>query len=114
MANFYIKLNFYFFPYRKGETPFHAAVNSGHLKLCEMILDNLTDKNPKNNKGETALHVAAYHGHTEICKMILDKSENKNPKGMYNRLSLIIHPESYGLNQPMFLNCTVRWCYHFK
>ena len=65
-----------------------------------MILDNLTDKNPKNNKGETALHVAAYHGHTEICKMILDKSENKNPKGVYNRLPLIIRPENYELNHP--------------
>ena len=46
-----------------GCTPFHLAASNGMIAVCEIILQNLKDKNPKNKKGLTPLHMAARNGH---------------------------------------------------
>ena len=45
-----------------------------------MMLENIKDKNPKNNDGWTPLHTAAEKGHEGIYKMIMDEVQEKNPK----------------------------------
>ena len=39
--------------------PFHCAAEFGFLEICEMIMENMEDKNPKNNSWVTPLHEAA-------------------------------------------------------
>ena len=58
---------------------FHAA-RYGHVDFCKIIINGLTDKNPKDQKGTTPLHWAAANGHGKICEMILDEIVDKNPK----------------------------------
>ena len=53
-----------------GVTPLHFAAESGHLKVCEVIMKSLQDKNPPTSNGYTPLHIAAIHGHFNLCKLI--------------------------------------------
>jgi len=78
------------FPKRTGDvnpmdisgfaTLLHHAAEKGHLLLCELIIDNVDDKNPKANWDTTPLHHAAANGHFEICQLIIDNVDDKNPK----------------------------------
>ena len=61
-------------------TPFHMAAKHGHFSICELIINNVEDKNPKNVDGETPLHYAVEGGFLEICKLIIEKVIDKNPK----------------------------------
>ena len=64
-----------------GNTPLHIAATGGHLAICELIIDNLTNKNPKDFNGITPLHWAAHNGHLSICQLIMRNCDEKNPKG---------------------------------
>ena len=64
-----------------GFTPLHLAAQNGHLKICQLILGNVHDKNPKA-LGWTPLHFAAQKGQFEACKLILGYITEKNPKNM--------------------------------
>ena len=44
-------------------TPFHFACQEGHLDICKFIIQNLDNKNPKDNGGTTPLYIAAEYGH---------------------------------------------------
>ena len=52
-------------------TPLHKAARNGHLKIYEILMDNLEDKNPRDNYGNTPLHIAAITGHFKICELRL-------------------------------------------
>ena len=64
-----------------GNTLLHKAATGGHLAICELIIDNLTDKNPEDFNGITPLHWAAHYGHLSICQLIMRNCDEKNPKG---------------------------------
>ena len=49
---------------------------NGHLSVCHLILENVDDKNPKNNSGLTPLQFAARYNHLRIKKLIED-AQNK-------------------------------------
>ena len=42
-----------------------------------MIMENMEEKNPKNNSWVTPLHEAATEGHLEVCKLILENVPEK-------------------------------------
>ena len=63
-----------------GWTPLRCAAFDGQLDVCKAIMDNILDKNPKDNEGMTPLHCAAERGHLGICTYIMDHLQNKNPK----------------------------------
>jgi len=63
----------------RGWTAFHSAAFNNHLKLCQVIVQELKNKNPGNSAGLTPLHFAAYGGHLEICQLILKTVQDKNP-----------------------------------
>ena len=78
---------------KKDLALFHMAAANGHLAICELIIENAKDKNPKSFVGPhlhpyngsdgydlTPLHLAANNGHFEICTLIIEMVENKNPK----------------------------------
>ena len=64
-------------PFNNSDTPLHFAAECGFLEICEMIMENMEDKNPKNNSWVTPLHEAATKGHLKVCKLILDNVPEK-------------------------------------
>ena len=66
-----------------GWTPLHEAAWKGHLSVCQLIVDNVDDKNPKNDNGKTPLHLASENGHSLVVQLILENVNNKNPKDDY-------------------------------
>ena len=48
-----------------GRTPLHCAARDGKLLECKLIMDNVEDKNPRNNVGWTPLQFAAKKGHLQ-------------------------------------------------
>ena len=56
-----------------------ALVFIRYISKCQIIIENVVDKNPKVNSGETPLHQAALNGHLEICQLIIENVEDKNP-----------------------------------
>ena len=63
----------------QGWTPLHLAAHNGHLAVCDFILQNAMDINPKDSEGWTPLHSAAQKGHMEVYNFLLGKIEDKNP-----------------------------------
>ena len=60
--------------------PFHLAANRGYLPVCQEIMENSDDKNPKDRNGWTPLHSAAQFGHFSVCQLIVENVDDKNPK----------------------------------
>ena len=58
----------------------HYAARNGHSKVCQLILENVQEKHPKNYDGWTPLHWAAQNGHSELCQFILENVQENNPK----------------------------------
>ena len=52
--------------------PFHFAAEFGFLEICEMIMENMDEKNPKGDWGVTPFHKAAESGRLEVCKLIVE------------------------------------------
>ena len=52
----------------------------GQLAVCQLILENESDKNPQSRWGITPLHYAAQYGHVELCKLIMENLVDKNPR----------------------------------
>ena len=87
-----------------GRTAFHSAAYNNCLNLCQVIIEELQDKNPGDSDGATPLHYAALRGHLEICQLISTSVQDKNPgniigytplhyaakNGHYNVCSLIM------------------------
>jgi ankyrin repeat protein len=63
-----------------GFTPLHAAAVNGHLINCQLMIENLPDKNPKTDDESTPLYLAAIRGHYEVFKLFFEIVLEKNPK----------------------------------
>ena len=71
----------YFIKY-DGVTPLHLAASNGHVKICQLIMEHLSDKNPANDYwlgGFTPFHEAAKNGHLAVCQLMIDNLADKNP-----------------------------------
>ena len=62
--------------------PLHLAAERGYLPVCQQIMENSDDKNPKDKHGWTPLHEAAGNGHLSVCQLIFEYIDDKNPKNM--------------------------------
>ena len=51
-----------------------------YFEVCKLILDNVQDKNPKDDYGVTPLHFAAQNDYSKVCLLILKNVQEKNPK----------------------------------
>ena len=71
----------YFIKY-DGATPLHLAASNGHVKICQLIMEHLSNKNPANfhTIGDfTPFHEAAKNGHLGVCQLMIDNLSDKNP-----------------------------------
>ena len=50
------------------------------MAVYQLIMENVEDKNPKDNNGWKPLHSAAWNGHMPVCQLIMENIEDKNPK----------------------------------
>ena len=64
---------------KDGKTPLHYAAENGNFEICQLIIDEADDKNPKMTNGDTALHMAARKGYLAISKLIIECAVDKNP-----------------------------------
>ena len=72
-----------------GALPIDIAAKNGHLEICEFLIMNTVDKNPRNNMdGTTALHVAARFNQLEACKLIMKSVVDKNPENFHRQTPL--------------------------
>ena len=44
----------------------------------EVLKDNFSERNPKDNLGETPLHFAAQNGHLSVCQLIINNIKVSN------------------------------------
>ena len=63
-----------------GWTPLHYAAKDGYSAMCELIINEVNDKNPKSESGLTPLHFAARNGQLSVCQLIINNVQDKNPK----------------------------------
>ena len=81
-------------------TPLHLAASNGHFSVCELMIDNISRKNPKDRHGWTPLHSAAQNGHLRVCKLILSNILESKEYSM----NFICNPsDNYG-NNPFYLS----------
>ena len=59
--------------------PLWMATLSGHLKLCQYIIEKTRDTNPVREDGRSALHLAAQCGDFKIYEFLLVNLSDKNP-----------------------------------
>ena len=54
-----------------------TAASHGYLEICQLIIGQTHNKNPKDENETTPLHYAAYHGHSEVYRFILQSIEQQ-------------------------------------
>ena len=84
-----------FYYVRDGSSPLHFAAYNGHLEVCKLIMDNITDKNPTNMEGETPFHFAAKKGQLAVCQFMLENLSDKNPRDRVG-ITPLHHSAQYG------------------
>ena len=60
-----------------GRTPLHLATMKGHLEMCKMIINRITDINPIDDDKWSPLGIAYEHRHQELFKFIAAKIKEK-------------------------------------
>ena len=56
----------------------HLAARYRYLSICQLILENIDEKNPKSNGGWTPLHLAARNSHLSVLSADYGKNWWKN------------------------------------
>ena len=80
-------------------TPLHLAANNGHFSVCELLINNISMKNPEDQHGWTPLHSAAQNGYLRVCKLILSNiHESKEYSTNY-----LCNPSDICGNTPLIL-----------
>ena len=60
------------------------------MAVYQLIMENVEDKNPKDNNGWKLLHSAAWNGHMALFHLIMEIVEDKIPKDNEGFLSSLI------------------------
>ncbi|XP_053859912.1 ankyrin repeat and death domain-containing protein 1B isoform X1 [Vidua macroura] len=63
-----------------GETPFYLAVEGGHEKCAELLLEAGSDINISTQNNSSALQVAIQNGHLSLVTFLIDKNIDLVPK----------------------------------
>eukprot|EP01100_Stratorugosa_tubuloviscum_P015270 TRINITY_DN865_c0_g1_i1.p1 TRINITY_DN865_c0_g1~~TRINITY_DN865_c0_g1_i1.p1 ORF type:complete len:217 (-),score=57.39 TRINITY_DN865_c0_g1_i1:54-641(-) len=63
------------------DSPLYLAAGNGHLKICNLLIENGADVN-QGGYHNTPLYLAARNGHFEICNLLIENGVDIN-KGYY-------------------------------
>ena len=63
--------------YINFKKPLHLATIKGHLEMCKMIINRITDINPIDDDKWSPLGIAYEHRHQELFKFIAAKIKEK-------------------------------------
>ena len=55
-------------------------MQNGNFDVCKILIQNVTNKQPRDKLGRTPLHYAAQECHLDICSLILENVNEKHPK----------------------------------
>ena len=91
---------------------FSGAACSGEKQIVELIIENVTDKNPANFFGTTPLHNAALAGKFDIFQFLFENAKNKNPIDHDGDTPL--HKAAYGGGKFKHCQYWMRTCHHHK
>ena len=80
-------------------TPLHWAAHDGNFYMCELIISQMSWKNPGDQTGWTPLHSAAQNGHLRVVKLILSASYQ------YSEYDSMLYPLPYNI----YGICPVFW-----
>ena len=58
----------------------HEAAINNHFDVYQLIVENITQKSPKDSMGYAPFHHAAIRGHLETCRVIIKTTNETNPK----------------------------------
>ena len=56
------------------------AAAKGYLEMCKIIIDKVSDINPRDDDDQTPFLTAVKYGHKELARFIADKLQDKNQK----------------------------------
>jgi ankyrin repeat protein len=56
-----------------GYTPLHLAIENGHVKLAEYLIEKGADVNVAAKNGLTPLHIAAFNGLSDLVGLLIEK-----------------------------------------
>ena len=71
-------------------TPLHVAAKRGCFEMCQLIVMEIDNKNPKDFQGYTPLHYAAEEGHYQICKLFIKNGMQLNVKNNSDKMPLTL------------------------
>ena len=91
----------------EGFTPLHFAAKRGKASICELIMKNIWDKNPKAFDGSTPLHeaVKANRSHLDylnVCKVLVENGADKNLTDEKGRTPIAYAYYQNNENSPLF------------
>ena len=58
-----------------NSTPLHQAALNGHLDVCELICNNVQNKNPEDDEGKTPLQIAHEKRDWKLLHFLLTANE---------------------------------------
>ena len=69
-------------------TPLIYASNTGHIKICKLLLDNGASVHEIDDWKQTALHWSCREGHFELTKLLMHYGASIHEVDKYNRTPL--------------------------
>ena len=63
------------------------------MRVCQLLLDNIAEKNPVDKKGWTPLYMAAQNGQKQVCQLLMEyinmDNHEKSPSQIAKRNGLL-------------------------
>ena len=83
----------------------------GHFDTCQLLIENVDDKNPQDDSGRTPLHLVAEDGNYKVCQLILknvtflksDDTSEKTKKWSKLDISRIKNPANEDGRTPLHM-----------
>lgn len=79
---------------RRGRTPLHFAVMSGHPEIARYLLENGAKVNSRDEEGQTPLHIAYALKKDDLVNLLLENGADRTIQDAYGRVPGNLTPVS--------------------